>query len=111
MRVNMPVTGVERVMKDGATIASRTDTRGIITWVNAYFCEISGFTEAELIGAPHNIVRHPDMPAEGFKDLWDTLQKGKPWTGYVINRAKNGNHYWVKANVEIGRASCRERVS
>lgn len=99
MRVNMPVTGVERLMRDGTTIASRTDTRGVITWVNPYFCEISGYAEAELLGAPHNLLRHPDMPPEAFKDLWDTLQKGKPWTGYVKNRAKNGDHYWVKANV------------
>ncbi len=98
MRMNMPVTNVERVMRDGEYIVSRTDTRGIITYVNPYFVEISGFTEAELIGAPHNIIRHPDMPAEAFKDLWETLQAGKPWTGYVKNRCKNGDHYWVLAN-------------
>jgi len=94
----MPVTGVERIMRDGEFIVSRTDTRGIITYANPYFYEISGFTEAEIVGAPHNIVRHPDMPAEAFKDLWDTLQAGKPWTGYVKNRCKNGDHYWVVAN-------------
>jgi methyl-accepting chemotaxis protein len=99
MRVNMPVTNVERIMRDGEYIVSRTDTRGIITYVNPYFVEISGFTEAELIGAPHNIVRHPDMPPEAFKDFWDTLSSGKPWTGYVKNRCKNGDHYWVLANV------------
>ncbi|MEW5771102.1 MAG: methyl-accepting chemotaxis protein, partial [Pseudomonadota bacterium] len=98
MRVNMPVTNVERVMRDGEFIVSRTDTRGIITYVNPYFLEISGFSEAELLGAPHNIVRHPDMPPEAFKDLWDTLAAGKPWTGYVKNRCKNGDHYWVLAN-------------
>ena len=98
MRSNLPVTNVEQVMRDGEFIVSRTDTRGIITYINPYFLEISGFTEAELIGAPHNIVRHPDMPAEAFADLWATLQAGKPWTGYVKNRCKNGDYYWVLAN-------------
>jgi methyl-accepting chemotaxis protein len=98
MRTNMPVTNVEQVMRDGEFIVSRTDTRGILTYINPYFLEISGFTEAELIGAPHNIVRHPDMPSEAFEDLWRTLQAGKPWTGYVKNRCKNGDHYWVLAN-------------
>ncbi|MGQ9686437.1 MAG: methyl-accepting chemotaxis protein, partial [Thiobacillaceae bacterium] len=98
MRMNMPVTNVERIMRDGEYIVSRTDTRGIITYANPYFYEISGFTESEIIGSPHNIVRHPDMPPEAFKDLWDTLKAGKPWTGYVKNRCKNGDHYWVIAN-------------
>ena len=99
MRVNMPVTGVEREMQEGSTIASRTDEKGIITWVNRDFIEISGFSEAELLGAPHNVVRHPDMPAGAFQDLWDTLHQNRPWTGLVKNRCKNGDHYWVKANV------------
>jgi len=98
MRTNLPVTNVERVMRDGEFIVSRTDTRGIIVEANPYFYEISGFSEADIIGSPHNIVRHPDMPAEAFKDLWDTLQSGKPWTGFVKNRCKNGDHYWVVAN-------------
>jgi methyl-accepting chemotaxis protein len=98
MRVNMPVTNTERIMRDGEYIVSRTDTRGIITYANPYFYEISGFSEAEILGAPHNIVRHPDMPPEAFKDLWDTLAAGKPWTGFVKNRCKNGDHYWVLAN-------------
>jgi methyl-accepting chemotaxis protein len=98
MRINLPVTNVERIMRDGEYIVSRTDTRGIITYANPYFYEISGFSEAEIIGQPHNVVRHPDMPAEAFKDLWETLQAGKPWTGYVKNRCKNGDHYWVVAN-------------
>ena len=99
MRVNMPVTGVERVMQDGDEITSTTDPRGIITHVNDTFVRISGFSAEELIGAPHNIVRHPEMPAAGFADLWATIQQGRPWTGIVINRCKNGDHYWVKANV------------
>lgn len=98
MRTNLPVTNVERTMRDGEFIVSRTDTRGVITEVNQYFYEISGFTPEEIIGQPHNVVRHPDMPIEAFKDLWDTLQSGKPWSGYVKNRCKNGDHYWVYAN-------------
>jgi len=99
MRTNMPVTNVEQALRDGELIVSRTDTRGILTYVNQYFLEISGFTEAELIGSPHNIVRHPDMPPEAFEDLWRTLQAGRPWVGYVKNRCKNGDYYWVLANV------------
>ncbi|HNO89338.1 MAG TPA: Tar ligand binding domain-containing protein, partial [Rhodocyclaceae bacterium] len=99
MRVNMPVTGVERQMRDGETIVSTTDTRGVITHVNDTFVAISGFSRDELIGAPQNIVRHPDMPAAAFKDLWDTIQAGRPWVGMVKNRCKNGDHYWVEAHV------------
>lgn len=98
MRVNSPVTGVERPMRDGEFIVSKTDLKGLITYINPYFCEIADFTEAELIGQPHNIIRHPDMPKEAFEDLWRTLKSGKPWTGYVKNRTKNGDHYWVLAN-------------
>ncbi|MFP5305622.1 MAG: PAS domain-containing protein, partial [Gammaproteobacteria bacterium] len=79
-------------------IVSRTDTKGIIQYINRDFIEISGFTEAELIGSPHNIVRHPDMPPEAFADFWETLKSGRPWTGMVKNRCKNGDHYWVEAN-------------
>lgn len=99
MRTNLPITNEERMMRSGEYIVSRTDTRGVITEANPYFYEISGFSEAEIIGSPHNIVRHPDMPEEAFKDLWETLKAGKPWTGYVKNRCKNGDHYWVIANV------------
>jgi len=98
MRTNLPVTGVEKNLRDDDLIVSKTDLKGRITYVNRDFIEISGFTEAELIGEPHNIVRHPDMPVEAFKDLWDTLAEGRPWTGYVKNRCKNGDHYWVLAN-------------
>jgi methyl-accepting chemotaxis protein len=108
MRMNMPVTNVERVMRDGEYIVSKTDTRGIITYVNPYFLEISGFTEHEMLGTPHNVVRHPDMPPEAFADLWNTLEAGKPWTGYVKNRCKNGDYYWVLANATpiIERGHC-----
>jgi methyl-accepting chemotaxis protein len=99
MKTNLPVTNIERPFPDGKTITSKTDAKGIITYVNAAFVEISGFTEQELIGANHNIVRHPDMPPAAFEDLWDTIKAGKPWSGVVKNRCKNGDHYWVKANV------------
>ncbi len=98
MRINLPVTGVEKILQDNDVIISKTDTKGLITYVNKTFCDVSGFTEEELIGAPQNIVRHPDMPPEAFKDLWDTIQAGKSWKGMVKNRCKNGDHYWVEAN-------------
>jgi methyl-accepting chemotaxis protein len=98
MRLNMPVTGVEVKLDDSTTIVSKTDERGVITFVNDDFVRISGFSADELIGAPHSIVRHPDMPPEAFADLWDTLQSGRPWSGLVKNRCKSGDHYWVVAN-------------
>ena len=99
MRNNQPVTNVERVLRDGGQIVSKTDARGVITYVNREFIEISGFVERELIGQAHNLVRHPDMPAAAFKDLWSTVEAGKPWNGIVKNRCKNGDYYWVDANV------------
>jgi len=75
-----------------------TDTKGRITYCNDAFIEVSGFSRAELLGQPHNIVRHPDMPPEAFRDMWETIQTGVPWTGVVKNRRKNGDHYWVQAN-------------
>ena len=98
MRKNLPVTQTEYLLKDGMTIASRTDLKGRITYVNADFVAASGFEEAELIGQAHNLVRHPDMPEEAFADMWRTLQAGRPWTGLVKNRRKNGDHYWVMAS-------------
>ncbi len=98
MRMNMPVTNVERFLKEGEYIVSKTDTKGIITYVNRPFMEISGYSEEELIGKPHNMIRHPDMPPAAFADLWNTLKQGKPWRGMVKNRCKNGDYYWVEAN-------------
>ncbi len=98
MRTNLPVTSNEVQLSDSTLIVSKTDLKGRITYINRDFLEISGFTEQELIGEPHNIVRHPDMPAEAFEDLWRTLKEGRPWTGYVKNRCKNGDYYWVLAN-------------
>jgi aerotaxis receptor len=99
VRTNLPVTGTEYVMQQGQSIVSKTDTKGRITYVNPSFIEVSGFSEAELLGKPHNLVRHPDMPPAAFADLWATLQAGQPWTGMVKNRRKNGDYYWVVANV------------
>jgi aerotaxis receptor len=99
MRVNTPVTNIEYNLAEGRTIVSTTDLQGNIRYANPYFIEVSGFTEEELIGAPQNLVRHPDMPVEAFADLWATIRAGLPWSGMVKNRCKNGDHYWVYANV------------
>ncbi|OBV36995.1 methyl-accepting chemotaxis protein [Janthinobacterium psychrotolerans] len=99
MRLNMPVTQTETILNDGMTIVSTTDLQGNINYANQYFIEVSGFSESELLGAPQNILRHPDMPAEAFVDLWRTIQSGMPWTGMVKNRCKNGDYYWVLANI------------
>lgn len=80
-------------------IISRTDLQGNITFVNDIFCTISGYTQEELMGQPHNIIRHPDMPAEVFKELWEVIQSGKEWSGKVKNRAKNGEAYYVNATI------------
>ncbi|TAN64906.1 MAG: PAS domain S-box protein [Methylobacter sp.] len=98
MKTNMSVTNVEYSLKETDSIVSKTDLKGIITYINEDFLRVSGFTKTELIGAPHNIVRHPDMPAEAFADLWKSLKAGRPWTGLVKNRCKNGDFYWVLAN-------------
>lgn len=84
---------------DKYVIASRTDKKGIITYASKAYEIISGYSQEELIGKPHNIVRHPDMPKEAFKDMWDTIQSGKVWIGEVKNRRKDGSFYWVKATI------------
>ncbi len=99
MKTNMPVTNVEYSLKESDSIVSKTDSNGIITHINEDFLRVSGFTREELIGASHNIVRHPDMPPEAFADMWKALKENRPWTGLVKNRCKNGNFYWVLANV------------
>ena len=98
MRTNLPVTQREYMLHEGSAIVSRTDLKGRITYVNPDFIEASGFVESELIGQPHNLVRHPDMPESAFADMWKTLKAGRPWTGIVKNRRKDGDHYWVVAN-------------
>ena len=99
MKTNLPVTQIERHLPRGVLIVSKTDLKGITTYVNDAFTGMSGFSREELIGKSHNIVRHPDMPPQAFKWLWDTLKDGLPWRGIVKNRCKNGDHYWVKALV------------
>ena len=99
MRVNSPVTQRELPFPEGAVLVSRTDAKGVIDYANGAFVRISGFTEEELLGRAHNIVRHPDVPPAVFADMWRTLRKGRLWNGIVKNRAKSGDHYWVEANV------------
>lgn len=99
MRINKPVTDNEVVMQDGRPIVTRTNLKGVITYANRAFIEISGFSESELLNKNHNMVRHPDMPPEAFQDLWDTVRDGRPWVGMVKNRCKNGDFYWVEAHV------------
>src|SRR5574338_599710 len=96
---NLPVTQREVFLQPGRPIVTKTDLKGRITYANESFIDISGFSRDELIGASHNIVRHPDMPPEAFEDLWNTVKRGQPWRGLVKNRSKNGDHYWVEAFV------------
>ncbi len=123
MKINMPVTNQEIPMKKGALLVTRTDLKGVITYVNDEFVAISGFTRDELIGASHNIVRHPDMPEAAFEDLWLNLKALRPWNGIVKNRSKSGDYYWVDANampvfkngkvheyLSVRRAPSREKI-
>jgi aerotaxis receptor len=98
MRTNLPITQQEFVIPDGTTLVSVTDLKSHITYCNPAFIAVSGYSREELLGQPHNLVRHPDMPAEAFRDMWATLQGGRPWSAMVKNRRKNGDHYWVQAN-------------
>jgi len=98
MRSNLPVTQQEFAIPDGATLVSTTDLQSRITYCNPAFIAVSGFSREELLGQPHNLVRHPDMPSEAFRDMWATLKSGRPWSAVVKNRRKNGDHYWVVAN-------------
>ncbi|MEY8877465.1 MAG: methyl-accepting chemotaxis protein, partial [Leptothrix sp. (in: b-proteobacteria)] len=99
MRSNLPVTQREFPFPTGQTLVSTTDLKGRITYCNPAFTEVSGFSHDELTGQPHNLVRHPDMPEEAYRDMWATIQAGSPWSAAVKNRRKNGDHYWVMANV------------
>ncbi len=109
----------EIVLDDYAFLVSQTNEKGIITFASDDFCAIAGYSVEELIGKPHNIVRHPDMPKEAFKSLWETVKSGKIWTGYVKNATKNGDFYWIFATVyptiidngEKGFISCRRKAS
>ncbi len=99
MRKNLPVTDVERVVRPDEVILSTTDAKGRITYVNEDFCAVSGFETEELLGEPHNVVRHPDMPTAAFAMLWSAIKSGQSWIGMVKNRCKDGGYYWVDAFV------------
>jgi len=96
---NQQLTGVERKFADDEILVSKTDIDSRLTYANDVFIQVSGYSEDELLGQPHNLIRHPDMPKCIFKLLWDTIQSGNEIFAYVINRAKNGDHYWVYAHV------------
>ncbi|WP_343741756.1 methyl-accepting chemotaxis protein [Herbaspirillum huttiense] len=98
MKNNLPVTQRAFEFPDGVTLMSTTDTQSHITYANAAFIAVSGFSREELLGQPHNLVRHPDMPPQAFADMWKTLQAGRSWTALVKNRRSDGDHYWVRAN-------------
>ena len=89
----------ETVLSDNAFLVSETDAKGNIIFANKEFCDVAEYTEEELLGKPHNLVRHPDMPKAAFKDLWDTVKSGEVWQGYVKNATKSGGFYWVFATV------------
>jgi len=99
MKPKVAPTSVEKVLRDDDFIVSKTDTRGIITYCNEIFLEFAKYSNTELLGQNHNIIRHPDMPRVVFKLLWDTIQSGKEINAYVKNMASDGSYYWVFANI------------
>jgi aerotaxis receptor len=101
MRKNLPVLDQEVEIGPSDKIMSKTDLKGKITFVNEAFCRISGYTSSELVGQPHNCIRHPEVPPAVFQDMWDTIKSGWPWNGIVKNRCKDGRFYWVDANVSL----------
>ncbi len=107
MRRNLPVTDRETLLPEGEFIYSRTDLKSIIVEANEAFAQISGYRREEMIGQPHNMVRHPDMPPEAFADMWRDLQAGRPWRGLVKNRRSDGGYYWVVANASPVRENGR----
>ncbi len=99
MKINQPVSQIEKPYPKGQYLVSRTDLKGLTTYANDAYVDLSGFTREELIGKSHNVVRHPDMPPQAFQNLWDTIKAGRPWRGIVKNRCKNGDYYWVDGMV------------
>lgn len=110
---------IETKLNKDAFLVSETDVKGIIRFANEDFCKIAEYTLDELLGQPHSMVRHKDMPKKAFKSLWDTVQKGETWTGYVKNATKSGGYYWVFATVypfescdgTKGYLSCRKKAT
>ncbi|AXH08905.1 PAS sensor-containing signal transduction protein [Malaciobacter halophilus] len=111
--------GQETVLDEYAFLVSETNEKGIISFANDDFCKIAEYSLEELMGQPHNMVRHKDMPKKAFKSLWETIQRGEIWTGYVKNATKSGGYYWVFATIypfescdgSKGYLSCRRRAS
>ncbi|MGM0518086.1 MAG: PAS domain-containing protein [Campylobacterota bacterium] len=109
----------ETVLKDNAFLVSETNAKGNIIFANDQFCKVAEYELDELMGKPHNMVRHPDMPKAAFKDLWESVKKDEVWQGYVKNKTKSGGYYWVFATVypyknEAGEQcyiSCRRKPS
>ena len=99
MREPVQLTGVERVFDPDSVIVSKTNLQGVITYANRTFLEVSEYRESEVVGKPHNMIRHPDMPRCIFRLLWETLKGGHEMFAYVVNRTRLGNHYWVLAHV------------
>jgi len=110
----------EYVLKSNDFLVSLTDEKGIILFANDDFCKVAGYTLDELVGKPHNVVRHPDMPKAAFKDLWNSVKAGDVWSGYVKNKTKDGGYYWVYATIypmkdavtnKVQYMSCRRKPS
>jgi len=99
VKPTITLTGRERTFHEDEIIVSKTDLKGVITYANQVFTRVAGYTEQELVGKPHNIIRHPDMPKCVFKLLWDTISQGNEIFAYVVDLCKNGDHYWVFAHV------------
>lgn len=110
MAKDTSLTGVEQFFGDDEIIVSKTDLKGRITYCNDVFLRIAGYTEKECVGQPHSMIRHPEMPRCIFGLLWDTIQDGREIFAYVINRCKNGDHYWVNAHVTPSRNGAGEIV-
>jgi len=94
-----PIPIDEEVLFDGRSLISETDTNGIIIYVNRKFVEMTGYSREEAVGQPHNMLRHPDMPAQAFEQMWKTIKSGTIWEGYVKNLRKDGKYYWVIVNI------------
>jgi len=115
----MSILDKEIILDSQAFLVSETNEKGIIRFANDDFCKYAGFSLDELVGKPHNVVRHKDMPRAAFKDLWDTVKSGKKWKGFVKNSTRAGEYYWVFATVypftscdgKKGYISCRRKIS